>query len=290
MPFTDLRQLRTFVAVAEERNFTRAAERLFLGQQAVSKSVRQLELALGFDLLERTTHDVRLTAAGEALLEGARPLLREADAVFDAVQAVGGGRVGSVAVGVTPAIAADERHRIVDVLRAGADVGVSLRQVEGDALRTALVRGELDVAVVRVVAERDGLDVAVLGETPLAVFVAADHRLARRATIAVGELDGERLLTWGPPGTPFTDLLLAALEAAGVRLEPVRSRASGDRGLDELVTLGAVAVMPAGWSLSPGVVRLTLTEAITLPLLAVSAIARPAPAARRLREGWSPGG
>jgi DNA-binding transcriptional LysR family regulator len=62
----ELRQLRAFVAVAEELNFTRAAERLHLGQQAVSKSVRGLERELGVDLLERTTHDVRLTQAGTA--------------------------------------------------------------------------------------------------------------------------------------------------------------------------------------------------------------------------------
>lgn len=60
----ELRQPRTFVAVAEERNFTRAAERLHLAQQAVSKSVRQLERELGVELLERTTREVRLTPPG----------------------------------------------------------------------------------------------------------------------------------------------------------------------------------------------------------------------------------
>ena len=62
----ELRQLRAFVAVAEELNFTRAAERLHLGQQAVSKSVGQLERELGVALLERTTREVRLTPAGDA--------------------------------------------------------------------------------------------------------------------------------------------------------------------------------------------------------------------------------
>ena len=71
----DLRELRTFVAVAEERNFTRAAERLHLAQQAVSKSVGRLERELGVELLERTTREVRLTAAGAALLESGREAL-----------------------------------------------------------------------------------------------------------------------------------------------------------------------------------------------------------------------
>lgn len=79
----ELRQLRAFVAVAEELNFTRAAERLFLGQQAVSKSIRQLERELGVVLLERTTHEVRLTAAGAELLRDGRGALKAADTAFE---------------------------------------------------------------------------------------------------------------------------------------------------------------------------------------------------------------
>src|ERR1044072_4185323 len=79
----ELRQLRTFVAVAEERNFTRAAERLHLGQQAVSKSVAQLERELGVTLLERTTREVRVTAAGAVLLEAGRGALAAADDAFE---------------------------------------------------------------------------------------------------------------------------------------------------------------------------------------------------------------
>ena len=96
----DLRQLRTFVALAEELSFTRAAERLFVGQQAVSKSVRQLERELGVELVERTTHDVRLTAAGAALLEAGRPALAAAEEAFAAAREAGHGLTGTIRVGV----------------------------------------------------------------------------------------------------------------------------------------------------------------------------------------------
>src|SRR5512145_2714275 len=99
----DLRQLRTFVAVAEELNFTRAAERLHLAQQAVSKSVRQLEGQLGVELLERTTREVHLTEAGAALLESGREALAAADAAFSRARDVGLGLSGTVRVGLTPA-------------------------------------------------------------------------------------------------------------------------------------------------------------------------------------------
>ena len=78
----ELRHLRAFVAVAETRNFTRAAERLHLAQQAVSKSVSQLERELGVTLLERTTREVRLTAAGRDLAEEGAAILAAADAAF----------------------------------------------------------------------------------------------------------------------------------------------------------------------------------------------------------------
>src|SRR3982751_859397 len=100
----DLRQLRTFVAVAEELNFTRAAERLHLAQQAVSRSVAQLERELGVELLERTTREVALTAAGAALLSDGRDVVASADAAFERASAVGRGTAGTVRIGVTPAV------------------------------------------------------------------------------------------------------------------------------------------------------------------------------------------
>src|ERR687893_1640801 len=88
----ELRQLRAFVAVAEELNFTRAAERLHLGQAGVSRAVATLERELGVTLLERTSHTVRLTPAGEELLRSGREVLAAADAAFARARAVGTGR------------------------------------------------------------------------------------------------------------------------------------------------------------------------------------------------------
>ena len=83
----ELRHLRAFVAVAEELNFGRAAERLYITQPALSRQIRALEQLLGCELLRRSTHRVELTLAGEALLDRVRPVLREVDAavVDDAV-------------------------------------------------------------------------------------------------------------------------------------------------------------------------------------------------------------
>jgi acetyl esterase/lipase len=86
----ELRHLRAFVAVAEELNFSRAANRLFVSQPALSRTVRTLERLIGCDLLRRSTHRVELTVAGEALLDRARRLLGDVDDAVAATQAVGG--------------------------------------------------------------------------------------------------------------------------------------------------------------------------------------------------------
>jgi monoterpene epsilon-lactone hydrolase len=93
----ELRHLRAFLAVAEELNFGRAAERLYITQPALSRQIRALEDLLGCELLRRSTHRVELTIAGEALLDRVRPVLREVDAAVSAAQSVGGELVGRVA-------------------------------------------------------------------------------------------------------------------------------------------------------------------------------------------------
>jgi epsilon-lactone hydrolase len=93
----ELRHMRAFVAVAEELNFGRAAERLYITQPALSRQIRALEQLLGCELLRRSTHRVELTLAGDALLDRARPLLREVDAAVSAAQSVGGELVGRIA-------------------------------------------------------------------------------------------------------------------------------------------------------------------------------------------------
>jgi DNA-binding transcriptional LysR family regulator len=99
----ELGHLRAFIAVAEERNFTRAAQRLHLAQQAVSKSVATLESQLGVKLLRRTTRDVSLTAAGETLLRSGSDALQRVDAAFAEASAHGHALTGTLHVGVTPA-------------------------------------------------------------------------------------------------------------------------------------------------------------------------------------------
>jgi DNA-binding transcriptional LysR family regulator len=287
----DLRQLRTFVALAEELSFTRAAERLFVGQQAVSKSVRQLERELGVELVERTTHDVRLTAAGAALLEAGRPALAAADAAFAAAREAGQGLTGTIRVGVSPAVSPLDRQEVVDVLRRGApDVSVSLLEVRPRDVRRLLRARELDLVLARTSDDAPDVDSAALRPTPAVLCVPTGHRLAGADPVALAQLDGERLLTWSPRGTAFTDLLLTRLAAAGAQVEPVESRVTGSTGLAELADRDAVALMPAGWPPADDVAQVALADDVTLPLLVLWPTGAPSAAVRRVREGMTRAG
>jgi DNA-binding transcriptional LysR family regulator len=98
----ELRHLRYFVAVAEERHFTRAANRLRIAQPALSRQIRDLEAELGCALLDRLTRNVRLTAPGEALLAEARRLLGEIERLKETTKLAADGETGTIAIGYVP--------------------------------------------------------------------------------------------------------------------------------------------------------------------------------------------
>jgi hypothetical protein len=104
----------------------------------------------------------------------------------------------------------------------------------------------------------------------------------------LAQLDGARLLTWNPPGTPFTDLILDRLGAAGCTVEPVQARVTGAAHAAELASSGAVALMPAGWPPSEGIAAIPLEDDAALPLLMLWRAGIPTPAVERLRAELAP--
>jgi len=143
---------------------------------------------------------------------------------------------------------------------------------------------QVDVVVARTAVAAPGLEVVALPPTPAALAVPADHRLAGSDAVELAAIDGERLLTWSPQGTPYTDMLVARCESAGARVTPVESAVTGGSGMVELAALEAVALVPATWPAVDGVVVVGLRGNVTLPLLAVRAVGVASPAAARLLE------
>lgn len=187
----ELRHLRAFVAVAEELNFTRAAQRLFIAQQALSKQIQQLEDRIGTRLLERNTRTVSLTSAGEVLLVQARLLLADADTAVAVTRAAVARRtpltVGFVAAVNHPEMshALDrfgERHLEVDLM---INFGDQLDPTGG------LHEGQADVAFVYGPFDDRGLDLTPLYSEPLGVAVAEGHHLATAPTVTVDDVISE---------------------------------------------------------------------------------------------------
>jgi DNA-binding transcriptional LysR family regulator len=288
----ELRHLRVFLAVAEERNFTRAAEQLHLAQQAVSKSVAQLERELGVELLERTSREVRLTSAGEALLADAAGVLAAADAAFARARDHGRGVAGSLSVGLTAAVGPGVLDGALTALRRAAPaLSIALREIRPREIVPMLADRRLDLVLARSTPREPGIDVIELPPTPAALVVPLGHRLAGADRVELAAIDGERLLTWSPPGSPYTDLLIERCRRAGARVTPVESAVTGGTGLVELAALDSVALVPAPSPPVAGTARIALDGDVTLPLLAVRAAGAMPAAAARLVEAlrWGAG-
>lgn len=203
----ELRQLRHFLAVAEELNFTRAAERLHLAQQGLSASIGRLEDQLGVALFVRNTRRVELTSAGEVLVEGARAVVQAASDALEQVHLVAQGRKGRLSVGFSTA--AGGVGIVREILRTFAErvPDVDLRTKEHDFSdpSAGLVDGSVQVAFIFGPLPVDGLSSMTLLEEPRLLAVRPEHPLASRASVAVDELLGLPWLQVPGPRGPWPD-------------------------------------------------------------------------------------
>jgi len=188
----ELRHLRYFVAVAEELHFGRAAQRLHIAQPPLSQQIRRLEEMLGHALFVRTSRDVRLTAAGEELLERARHTLTKIEADVAAAQRIGRGEAGALMVGfvgsgmltVLPRMLGRYRKRY-------PQVDLQLRELHTAELVTAMLNGTVDVGFLRDADEVEGLYIEVLVREPFVLVLPRKHPLAKEKTVAVKSLRDE---------------------------------------------------------------------------------------------------
>jgi DNA-binding transcriptional LysR family regulator len=188
----ELRELRYFLAVAEERNFTRAAERLHLAQQALSASVKRLEDRLGVALFARTTRRVELTSAGEILVEEARAVMEAAAHALERVALAAEGRTGRLTVGFsTAAGGVGVVREIIRTFAVGAP-DVEIRTVEHDFSdpSAGLADARVGVAFIFGPLPVEGLSSVTLLEEPRLLAVAPEHHLAERDSASAADLEG----------------------------------------------------------------------------------------------------
>ena len=266
----DLRQLEYFVAVAEERNFTRAAQRVHISQSGVSAQIRRLEKELGTELFDRSARAAELTAAGKAALEHARNALAAAGAVGQAVGEITGLLRGNLDVGmvigctITPLFDA-----LADFHRVHPGVELSLREDNSDRLVEDVRNGTLDLALIGAESAPDGLETLTILSEPLVAAVPEGHELTGRA-VGLRELAAHPVVCM-PPGTGLRAVFDRACAALGV--EPVIAlQASAAGAIADLALRGlGVAILSESMVAEhPGLTALPITDATDPALLAIT--------------------
>ena len=214
----ELRNLRSFIAVAEELHFGRAAERLYMAQPPLSHQIRKLEKELGVQLFERNTRSVRLTSAGESFLEPVRDVLADVDIAVRAAQNAGKGEYGRVTVGFAGASSHESLPLLTRAVRV-AHPGIELvmrGQTYADVALSRVADGSLDLGFVRLPVTQPGVESRVIFKEELICALPADHPLAKCKRIQVEALAAEPFVSFPPNcGSTLRDAAQRLCESAG---------------------------------------------------------------------------
>ena len=191
-----IRQLRYFLVVAEELNFTRAAERLQIAQPPLSRQIQNLEQTLGFTLLERTNRRVELTAAGDVFLTECRQILNQIERSIRAARRVAHGEAGQLVMGFEGAARNDFMLEIIRQLRTQLpDVELIMQEMPSGKQMEALRLGQLDIGLIEPIAATAHIKVVSLLSEPLVVALGDSHPLASEEHIALSQLANEPWVT-----------------------------------------------------------------------------------------------
>ncbi|MEU0300501.1 LysR family transcriptional regulator [Streptomyces sp. NPDC006175] len=276
----EIRQVHYFVAVAEEGNFTRAAERLSMTQPALSRAILALERTVGTTLLLRTPKGVTPTAAGHAMLEEGRSLLAQAGNVTSRVRRAAEQRTSVTVTGPgCDAALLDGMVRAYNETGPGAPARMTVGTIDDQLGR--LRSGQADIALLRAALPGHGLDSVVVRHERVSVLVGNRHRLADRETLTVADLTGEPLLRWLGPGAQLDD---PGLWPDGLPGTPGPQVSDGLQML-AVVRLGHAVALAApaadGTGAPEGTVGITLEDGPAVPLRLVWPRERTTPAVRR---------
>src|SRR5215471_15646623 len=215
----ELRQLEYLVAVAEEANFTRAAQRVQISQSGVSAQIRQLEHDLGATLIDRSGRAATLTQAGEVAVKEAREILASAAALRQAVEEVTGLLGGRLTVGMVTACTITA---LFDALAAfhSAYPRVAITLLEDNSARLVerVHAGALDIALIGAGSPPPGLEAHPIVSERLVAAVAKDHPLSGRTRLTLNDLTGLPLICM-PAGTGIRTVFEESCLSRGLKLE-----------------------------------------------------------------------
>jgi DNA-binding transcriptional LysR family regulator len=239
----ELRQVRYFVAVAEELHFGRAAQRLHIVQPTVSQQIRRLERELDLDLFDRSTRTVTLTAAGGAFLPRARAILNAEQAALRAMAELRADQATVLRIGTNVGLGIRLDRVLATMADRAPHTAIELISVP-PAVRLAQVRtGELDAAFVRGISHSPGLHLIPVWDDPLVAVLPASHPLAARSRVDLADLAGLQLRIAPREANPhLVDLIVRACHVAG--FEPIM----GPAFTTDQDTLAAIGTGKPSWT------------------------------------------
>ena len=221
----DLRQMRQFVAVAEELNFRRAAERLNMSQPPLSQAIQRMEADLGAKLFHRSKRRVMLTRTGEVMLDEAHRLLGQADRAVAHIRDVAGGRKGRIEVGFVLTACYELLPRVTRIFRAAnPGIHVELHSMSSAGMITALQENEIDIAFLRPpLGGVEHLSMIQVYAEHLVAMLPDDHPLADRERIELADLTAPLFVMMPTAGwhTTFQTRMISLCQAHGIEPEIV---------------------------------------------------------------------
>lgn len=239
-------QLRAFVTVAEELHFGRAADRLFISQPPLSRSIQSLERHLGVTLLDRTSRSVSLTPAGKVFKQHAASILAATVDAGRAAREAHSQPMHTIRMGYVEPMAFDLLPRMLARFRASNPPAyMELHELHSHEQIRALQANEIDVAIVRPPFDDHGLEVRHVFNDPLALAVREDHPLAG-TTVSVGDLASEEFVTYvDTRGEGIQSAFIQSCRTAG--FEPrISARVSSTPVLMSVLTSSNAVAMVSG--------------------------------------------
>jgi DNA-binding transcriptional LysR family regulator len=238
----ELRHLRYFSAIAEERHFGRAAERLGIAQPPLSKQLQDLERELGYPLFDRSRRPIELTAAGQALFEHSRSVFAAVDAALRDARRAGAGHSGRLSIGYPQSLAYSGLSGLLRAFRERSpEVAIEVREMPPGEQIEALKRGDLDVGFVRTPLHEPELASENIRNEKLVLALPVDHRLAIRERVALSAVAGEPFVFFPRARGPgFFDFLMGFCRDSGFSPHIVQ----------EAPQIDVLALVAAGFGLS----------------------------------------
>jgi len=245
----EMRLLRYFVTVAEERHFGRAAERLHIAQPPLSQQIQKLERQLGVDLIDRSRRPIDLTDAGTALLGEARLALTHGDRAFAAARRAATGHLGHLHIGALQAAVDGVLSYVMRAHRRDyPDVKLELTELDTTEQVTQLVEHRLDVGFLRGPVDEPALTIQTLIEDPLAAVVSEDDALAEHERIAPALLRDQPIILWTRGAAPTTYADVVALFRQHEIQPPIVDESPRIQTILALVASGAgIALLPTSF-------------------------------------------